>query len=243
MDFYFCEAGMMKNILILILLILFSNNAISQIIGTYTYNTNKYNGVSYHLDLYENNMYKIILFKEFSFDEFSSMVISRGYYKVLDSNLYLTDYYNEYEMHFLIQNEQLIPKKTFKVFMNSYFKKYGPQPTFHTTDMQFNERPLYYLRMEYNKKFKKKFPLSDTLYTDHSAVYLSVRPNKKYQLCYGYEVISEGNWKRKGNELICFDEILQHNFYLSIGKYKIINRFFPYLDQHCFCEYGGCILD
>jgi hypothetical protein len=60
--------------------------------------------------------------------------------------------------------------------------------------------------------------------------------------CYG-SVASEGSWKRKGNELICRDSILQHNFYLSIGKNKIINRFYPYNQPECESEYGGCILE
>jgi len=222
---------------------LFSNVAKSQITGEYYCTDRLDNRITYVLNIYENNMYEIRTSYSMLIDLHTSLILSHGYYRKFNDTLYLTDYYNEYILHFIINNDQLVAKKAFKSFVNSIFKKYKEQHLRNTTDMVFQERTLIYARSDYEKDHKTKFKLTDSIFGKEGWITLRLKPNKKYQLnCYG-SVVSEGSWKRKGNELICRDSILQHNFYLSIGKNKIINRFYPYNQMECQSEYGGCILE
>ncbi len=172
----------------------------------------------------------------------TSLILSRGYYKLVDDSLYLTDYYNKYKMLIIINNEKLYVKKAFKILYNRSFRKLHSEP-YHTTKMVFNERLLDSVRSDYNKNHKTEFPFADRIYGVRTQVYFNLKPDNKYQIKYNQMVVSDGSWERKGNELICKDSLLQHNFYLSIGKNKIINRFFPYLQKECVCEYGGCVLE
>jgi hypothetical protein len=238
--------------LVLIILIAGSNISESKIIGIYALeefpqiNPSKIIGIStfdskdellrtsisIYLEIYQNNVYKIVMTdiiqdREIVYD------ISFGNYKVINNILYLYDTYNKYEMQYLIKNKKLIPQRALNFLLGKPFKRYTNQDLESNTYDKTPYTSLNKSRANFAKSHKSKALLYYGTYGSVDDFNFVILSNHKYTMKFDNMVISEGSWKRKGNELICYDTNLKHNFYLSIGEKLIINRFFPCLYDNC----------
>jgi len=155
------------------------------------------------------------------------LIISYGGYSIKGKLITLSDDYNGYQMIFSYSKNMLIGLKTFSWMQNVKFDywDYGIEneeyfnkslPNLKKDIVRFNlenkhTNTLYF--KEYNNQAKFSFCLQ--------------RPHS-YKFFYRDFLISEGTFKRIGNQLILHDSALNHLFYGLIGREYLFCKILPF---------------
>ena len=142
----------------------------------------------------------------------------------------------------LIESNQLVQEHGFPFLNNKIMTLYPnniqivfpPIPFNAVMQKQRREKYLrqYYFTLpftpgiyesEYNTVKKGRYTIFETG-LDYE---INIMRNGRYVLQYKRIAISEGTWERKENEIVLFDENLQHNFYLLISNRSLISMYLP----------------
>lgn len=217
----------MKIILLLICFTIFSNISFSQISAIFSLEEIG-EDIDCDIYFYQSGLYEVILREYATDDILYSIVLSYGNYTIKSGNIELTDKYNGQKMLFIHNDDFNI---TAKVFYPGMLNKKFVKSTFEIYDKPaYTKRKIMLLNQErhkHNLKEKVKNPLSYGIYKSAWGLGLNLQSNSKYTLEYKGIILSKGTWNREENELLIKDSILNHSFYILIGKNKLIGRFLP----------------
>jgi TonB family protein len=81
-------------------------------------------------------------------------------------------------------------------------------------------------RENYKKSHPDQYKLYYSQYSNGDYI-IDIQKEYRYILRYRQLIISEGIWKKKGNELLLFDNSLQYMFTILIGKEGLIGKYLP----------------
>lgn len=217
----------MKIILLFICITVFSNFAFSQMSAIFSVEE-IVKDIDCDIYFYQSGVYEVILREYVTDDILSSILLSYGNYKIRSGDIELTDMYNGHKMLFTQNNVRNITAKIFypgmlnKKFEKSTFEIYE-KPLF----TRMKTMPLNQERLKHTLKKKEENSLSYGTFKSEWELSLDLQSNSKYILEYKKFILSMGTWNREGNELLLKDSVLNHSFYILIGKNELVSRFLP----------------
>jgi TonB family protein len=183
--------------------------------------------LSCYIEFYADERYQLILEEHVTNDMVESTILSYGRFNIKKDVIILFDAVHGFEMEFYIsKTKQIIVTKGF-IFLMRKVLTFDQDIYTKCMKPEINPEKQQRSRAEYLR-------LHSTLYTFHygqygsvSAYQLDLKRDKQYTLFYKDILISEGTWKRQGNEIILFDTHLQHSFYVLVGKDRLISCYLP----------------
>ncbi len=195
------------------------------------------------IEYFDNNRYVLTMEFQESPDIIKAQILSGGHYKNEGKKLLLFDEIHGFTLRYtLIEFNQLVQEHGFTFLINKIMTLYPnntqtafpPIPFNAATQKQRREKYLrqYYFSLpftpgiyesEYNTVKKGRYTIFETG-LDYE---INIMRNGRYVLQYKRIAISEGTWERKENEIVLFDENLQHNFYLLISNRSLISMYLP----------------
>jgi len=216
---------MRKKIILLIFFVLGFNSAFSQISKVYTYDTIS-NKVDCNIFFYKEGVYEVTL-EDYTDENPYLIILSFGQYTIQDDKIVLFDKYNEFKMQFVLKDSFIVGHKTYKwlkdkKMQKSYFEIYD-KPFFQKA----NFKNLAESRSQFAKQNINQNDFYLGTYKMQMDYILNFNSCASYQFKYKEIIISEGTWKRKGNELILKDIEIETPFYILIGKETLINKMLP----------------
>lgn len=199
--------------------------------------------VSCWIEYFDNYRYVLTIEFQKSPDIIKAQILSTGHYKVEGKKILLSDEIHGFTLRYaLIESNQLVQEhgfpflnnKTMTLYPNNNQNVFPPIPFNAAIQKQQREKYLrqYYFTLpftpgiyesEYNTVKKGRFTIFETG-LDYE---INIMRNGRYVLQYKRIAISEGTWERKENEIVLFDEYLQHNFYLLISLRSLISMYLP----------------
>ena len=214
----------------------------SGLIHTCDLNSNR-EDLSCWIEYFDNNRYVLTMEFQESPDIIKAQILSGGHYKNEGKKLLLFDEIHGFTLRYtLIEFNQLVQEHGFPFLNNKIMTLYPnntqtafpPIPFNAATQKQRREKYLrqYYFSLpftpgiyesEYNTVKKGRYTIFETG-LDYE---INIMRNGRYVLQYKRTAISGGTWERKGNEIVLFDESLQHHFHLLIGLRSLISMYLP----------------
>jgi hypothetical protein len=214
----------MKIKLILLHLLFISNLALSQSSGLFIASEiNEH--FSCNINLFADGMYGITL-TEHKYENPHVLIISYGKYSIKDKLITLPDSYNGYRMIFSYTKNKLIGLQTFSWLQNVKFDywDYGIEnEEYFKNDNSSNLRKNI---IQFNQENKPINTLYFKEYNQAKFNFCLQRPHS-YKFSYNGFLISEGTFKRGGNQLILYDPALNFSFYALVGKEYLFCKILP----------------
>jgi TonB family protein len=231
----------MKKIVVLIYCMALETLSLSanSVSGIYRLYINR--DITCFIDLYPDNRYNLSLFVSHTDDINEEVPISIGKYKKTSNAIIFTDTVHGFTMRFQRNADKsitvnkgfvLMKGKVFhycstsegeSIFTMFYNIKNQKQERSRYTQTHTTLYPVYYAtyESENNTIVNKEYYQTELGYE------LKIQKENKYALYYKGILISEGQWKRNGNELSLFDVNLQHFFYVLTGEKGLISKYLP----------------
>lgn len=202
--------------------------AMSQVSETYSLDRVT-EDIDCYLNLYNNGSYYIELQENLTSDIGKSIVLSYGKYKVNSNRIVLMDNVHNFTMEVITDKSKIKFVNSFAFLLNKQFNYYGKnigrEPSFLNSSM--NSLKLKEERKEYKKTHQLIFSFDVGIYHDNQGYRLYIQQNNKYKVEYKSIVISDGDWRRDGNELELKDRYLNRSFYALINDKYIISKLLP----------------
>ncbi|MCL2041752.1 MAG: hypothetical protein FWG84_06915 [Bacteroidales bacterium] len=202
-----------------------------QLSGLYSLSDDSY------CDIYFTNTgrYCIMLSAHLSDDILLDVPLSDGTYSILDNDIILTDKYLHYKMQLEYKNNELHVKEAFRFLQNKVFEFRRLSDFPFIESYNISDFILQQERNIYTSQYQSAFSLKAGQYRNAGQISyfsLNLSPMGFYTLQYIIEdiiylILSDGTWSRNGNELILYDTEVEHNFYMHIGKNKLISKLLP----------------
>jgi TonB family protein len=215
--------------------------------GVYSLDLNEDN--TCYIDFYNNNRYTVEFIVSLSDDISEATTLSYGRFTKKENIIILHDTLQGFKMKLNLQTNNTIKiEKGFAFSKNKEFRYYGENYDKEewtkwenykypiTSYSQSNERSGYKRHNTYPYLFHvgQYESENNTFIYENEGFYetglgyeLNIEENNNYQLYYAKILISEGKWKRDGNELSLFDVGLKHPFYVLINEKKLISTYLP----------------
>jgi TonB family protein len=192
------------------------------------YSTDLGNSLECEIAFYVNKKYEISVSEKISHDVTEECILSSGNYTVKRNQIILHDSGLGFEMRCERgQSDELKITKGFAFLLSRTLKLYGI--SYEPKDnMQSNISPVQIQREReaYKHAHPDKYPLYYSRYINGDYV-LEIQKEYKYTLQYRGILLSEGIWKKDGNELLLSDNSLQHKFVVLTGKEGLIGKYLP----------------
>lgn len=223
----------MKTFILLFSLIsIFSGITFAQVSGHYSFDDPKEIEVSHSVSLYKNGTFEISIHESRTDDMGLEILLSYGNYILKNGNIELHDKYNGFNMRFEYHQYYLIAKKSYNGFVGNKFMK---DDSSIKMENPFSEeikiKTIKQRILTLNASNLKENVINSGIYEGEDVKFnLSLSVDHTYVYKYNSFVISKGKWCRNKNEIILFDSILKHHFYLFIGKNGLYNLFIPGFD-------------
>lgn len=183
------------------------------------------------IHFFPNGEYFIDISKKKTDDIVYSFILSFGQYEENNNCVSLKDEIMGYEIRMSSTNDTLDVIKAFSfmqggrfAFCEKEYKANAPDID-HTSLLKVKEE-----RQQYFHNNKKSFDLEYGIYVAESTIIdykLHLLDNQTYQLQYLSYTISEGTWKKYGNELNLFDKNMEYTFYMLVGEKQLISKLLP----------------
>lgn len=218
----------MKLLLIFTMIILAYSSINAQITGTYSIRKLNSN-ISGDIFFFKNGHYLLDLQESLSDDVIEGMIFSDGSFSQKNNEITLTDKVHGYKIVLLKNNNELqvingfnwLMKKSFVFFNKSVYNEEKHIP-------KINVSSFIRKRYEYKKSHKTGIPLYPGIYDDiRSRTSLNIQSNNQYSMMYKSIILSQGSWRRNGNELVLLDSALKQPFYVLIGNNVLISCLLP----------------
>lgn len=195
-----------------------------QINGIYSID-NISESIDCNLYLYKGGTYYIELYEDVTDDISMSLILSCGKYKINNNRIFLIDKVHNFTTEIIREKSKIKVVKSFKFLIDKQFNFYGNHDDKETNiiDPTINTFKLYEKRKQYKLSHKKIIPLDIGVYTDGQGYNLTIQQSNKYKLEYKNLFISEGEWRRDGNELELKDVYLKQSFYALIDYKALIS--------------------
>jgi TonB family protein len=192
------------------------------------YFTDLGNSFECEIAFYSNKNYEVSIAKKISPEVIETTILSSGTYTVKRNQIVLHDSNLGFEMQCeRDQSDKLKFSKGFAFLLsytlNLYGISYEPED-----NMQSNLSPIQIQkeRETYKQLHSNKYLLYYSQYMNGGYV-LDIQRKYKYTLRYKGILLSEGIWKKDGNELLLSDYSLQHQFVVLIGEEGLIGKYLP----------------
>jgi hypothetical protein len=234
----------MKNTYLLIIFILCESLTPAKALfsGIYFFDINQ--EITCSIDFYKNNTYELT----FSYCPHGSDIVevttmSCGKFLITDKTINITDTIHGFKMQFcMLSNNKIKIERGFAFMKNKDLQYCGNIDKYQTRTVLYNITNQKRERQTYKQLHKTKYPLYYAIYesenntvNDEKYGYfatglgyeLEFIKENKYRLLYKTILISEGTWKKDGNEIALFDSSLQHSFYVLISKEGLISKYLP----------------
>ena len=199
-----------------------------QVLGVYSFDTPD-KIIDCNIYFFKSGNYYIEVNENITSDMNESLVFSYGTFVVNGSVVKLLDKVNNYTMELILDNKELVVKKSFNWLLSKHFTFSGSisnsEPKFITSKFDTLETQLE--RKNYKRLNKNLFSFDLGTYKNKQGFCLNIQQNNSYKLVFKNIILSEGQWFREGNELSLFDITLKHSFYLLIDNQKLISKFLP----------------
>jgi hypothetical protein len=214
-------------ILLFSLTSLFSGITFAQVSGQYSFDDPIEKDVSYYISLYKNGTFEFTINESLTNDMGLVILLSYGNYMLKNGNIELQDKYNGFNMQFEYHQYFLIAKKSYNGFVgNKFIKIRSSQEMGNSLSKEI--KTIKQIISTLNASNLKENVINSGIYEgEYEKFNLNLSVEYTYVFKYHSFVISKGNWSRKKNELVLFDSILNHHFYLFIGKNGLYNLFIP----------------
>lgn len=214
----------MKNLLFITCLFLFYNSSVfGQLFTSYRFEDKD---IDYGVFLYKTGMYELVISDQESDDLVFAILVSYGKYSLYKNQLVLVDSYNGYTMKFAYMKDYITSNQSFNWLNKKKLKEEKQLIDDDPIYLQYHNSPIVQQRAMFKKLNLNNLPFvcgkykcgsfSWVLNTDHSFVYSYKNIN-----------LSQGTWKREGNEISLYDSSLNHQFYAFIDKRGLINLILP----------------
>jgi len=208
----------------------------SQITGIYSINSFAEN-LECNIYFFKTGSYYIELSENVTSDINESLVLSYGKFSLTNNEVTLIDKVHNYKMQFVVDNKTLIVKQAFGFIINKRFVYYNcitnSEPKFLSSNI--DALMLQEERKKYKKAHVTLAPLNFGVFDNEQGFKLNIQQNNKYKLEFKNIILSEGEWRRDGNELKLKDLDLKHSFYILINDKMLISKLLP-------GDYKGCSL-
>jgi TonB family protein len=191
------------------------------------YNLDLGNSLECEIAFYVNKKYEISVSEKMSHDVKETCILSSGSYTVKGNQIVLHDSNIGFEMRCeRRQSDELKVTKGFAFLMLRTLKLYGI--SYEPKDIMQSGSPVQIQkeRKTYKQSHPGKYSLYYSRYINGDYV-LEIQKEYKYTLRYRGIVLSEGIWKKEGNELLLSDNSLQHEFVVLTGKEGLIGKYLP----------------
>ena len=218
----------MKKILLLLLLYGIILNTFAQNELKDTYIIDLSSDQKCEILFYSNAKYQISILNIVSRTMTEETVLSCGTYTKKGNLIILHDSYiglkmqcersNSYELKF-VQGFTFLLHKIFKLCGITY----APEETIPSN---YSSIRIKQARENYKKSHPNKYVLYYSQYSNGDYV-LDIQKEYKYVLRYSHLIISEGIWKKEGNEILLFDNSLQYTFIILIGPKGLMGKYLP----------------
>ena len=176
---------------------------------------------------YQSGVYELMLSEFLSDDVLLSILISYGHYTIRDGDFELIDNYNGHKMLFTCHSDYIIAKKIYPAMLNKKFVKSNFKIWDKPSYTKMKIMPLNQERLKHKQEEKEENPLPYGIFKSEWGFGLNLQSNYKYTLEYKKIILSKGTWNRVGNELRLQDSVLNHSFYIMIGKNVLLSKFLP----------------
>jgi len=216
-------------ILLFCLTSIFSGITFAQVSGEYSFDDPKEIEVLHYISLYKNGTFEISIHESLTNDMGLEILLSYGNYILKNGNIELHDKYNGFNMRFEYHQYFLIAKKSYNGFVGNKFKKVRSSIEMgNTFSEKIKIKTIKQLISTLNASNLKENVINSGIYEGEGEKFnLNLSFDHTYVFKYHSFVISKGKWSRNKNELILFDSILKHPFYLFISKNGLYNLFIP----------------
>jgi hypothetical protein len=207
--------------------------------------------VSCYIEFFNDNRYILSLDYQVTPDFIKALILSSGRYEIKGKMILFCDEihgftlrYTKFDSNQLKQEHgfHFLKNKIMTLNSNNAQSVFPPIPFNATIQKRQREEYLqqYYFLLpftpgfyesEYNTVNERRHNIFETG-LDYE---INIQQNGKYVLYYKKTAISEGSWKRRKNEIILFDESLQHQYYILINAKGLISKYL-------LGEFKGCKL-
>ena len=220
----------MKLLLIIVMTVLFYCNVSAQLIGTYYMDLpNKI--ISCRLVFLKDGRYLLLLKEQVTNDQNEIMIFSDGRAIQKNNEITLIDRVLGYKMVMIKNNNLLKVINSFSWLKNKNFVFSDGSGSDSESTLRMIERfsgSISSKRIEYKRTHKNIINFFPGVYEDvRSPTSLNVRSDKQYILTYKNIILSEGMWKRQGNEILLFDVATKFFFYMLIDDNALISCLLP----------------
>ena len=191
----------------------------------------------YHIDLgnnqvcellfYSNGKYEIYVSNKVSWTMTETTILSCGAYTWKKNQIILQDANIGLEMQCKqIHPDELVFTKGFTFLLHNTFKSFATTYESEIISSNYSAAQLKHERETYKKSHPNRYKLYYSQYSNGDYV-LDIQKEYRYVLRYRCLIISEGTWKKEGNELFLIDNSLQYTFTVLIGKEGLIGKYLP----------------
>lgn len=189
---------------------------------------------SCYLCFYENGNYDISIYEQLTLDIVAGFILSVGKYSKKNNKITLIDKNNGYKIILLTINRNLKVEQGFKFLKNKMFNYSLYSDTKNSTEHTLFKNIDVSKERERQKQLNKKMlPFNCGTYKNEEHLKLVIQQDNNYMLDYKNIHISEGSWKRVGNEIVLYDPLLKCSFYVFVTDKGLNGKLLP----GDFCDY------